>query len=308
MMNIENFKPWLRKNSPVILTTVSCLAAVGSVVFTFFASRKVDKVLEPANTKLTNIKVKLKNKTITEKQAKKEKIGVLTKTGFKLVGLFTPTLLCLGINIGSNIGSYKIMSARNAGLIAANAALTSAFTQFKERASEKFGKKEVDDLINGREEVEEEYVDENGQKHKKMVAKQTRPAIGAITIPFNSLNPNWSDCGPVNYEWIKQTVTYLNRKLYSRGYLFDEEILHDFGVELSGLTRAQRSWIKTHGLVYDAADNNLINDVGVALGLTTETGEDKADMINLSNGWSTDITLNLSDDGYILDKFTSYEN
>lgn len=163
----------LKKNSPKILTGGAIVFGVGAVVATWFAARKTDKVLEEPKKIIAEAKAKEITEDYTEKDQSREIRHGYFKGAGEIIKLYGPAALMGTFSIACVLGSYKILSARNAGLAMANGILMKEFNDYREQVIEKYGKEEDYRLRfdNKTEEVEEKVTDENGEEKTQIVKK-----------------------------------------------------------------------------------------------------------------------------------------
>ena len=198
----------LKKYSPEILTGGAIIFGIGTVVLTWIAARKTDKALEEPKA----IIKAAKEKEIAEEYTKKDQTRELThgylKGSAAIAKLYGPAVLMGSFSIACILGSYKILSRRNAGLIAVNGLLQKEFSDYRDRVIEKYGKEEDYKLRIGdkMEKVTETETDEDGNEKTVEVEKPKKDEYGQ-----NSFG-RWFDesC----YEWQKDTqynITILKR-------------------------------------------------------------------------------------------------
>ena len=163
----------MKKNSPKILTGGAILFGIGTVVATWVAARKTDKALEVSKAMIAEAKAKEITEEYTEKDQQRDIRHGYAKGAAEIIKLYGPAALMGSFSIACVLGSYKILSARNAGLAMANGILTKEFNDYREKVIEKYGKEEDYNLRFGdkTEEVEETVMDENGEEKTQIVKR-----------------------------------------------------------------------------------------------------------------------------------------
>lgn len=186
----------LKKNSPRILTGGAIVFGVGAVVATWFAARKTDKVLEEPKKIIAEAKAKEITEDYTEKDQSREIRHGYFKGAGEIIKLYGPAALMGTFSIACVLGSYKILSARNAGLAMANGILMKEFNDYRDQIVEKYGKEEDYRLRFGdkTEEVEEKVVDENGEEKTETVKKPDKKYQKFdFARVFDESSSAWSD-------------------------------------------------------------------------------------------------------------------
>lgn len=166
----------VKKNSPKILTGGAIIFGIGTVVATWIAARKTDEVLEAPKAIIAEAKAKEITEEYTEKDQKRDIRHGYVRGAAAIIKLYSPAVLMGASSIACILGSYRILSARNAGLAMANGILTKEFNDYREKVAEKYGKEEDYNLRFGdkTEEVEEKTTDENGEEKTEVVKKPSK--------------------------------------------------------------------------------------------------------------------------------------
>lgn len=186
----------VKKNSPKILTGGAILFGIGTVVATWMAARKTDKALEAPKAIIAEAKAKEITEEYTEKDQQRDIRHGYAKGAAEIIKLYGPAALMGSFSIACVLGSYKILSARNAGLAMANGILTKEFNDYREKVIEKYGKDEDYQLRFGdkTEEVEETITDENGEEKTQIVKRPDKKYQKAdLARVFDENSTAWSE-------------------------------------------------------------------------------------------------------------------
>lgn len=240
----------LKKNSPKILTGGAIVFGVGAVVATWFAARKTDKVLEEPKKIIAEAKAKEITEDYTEKDQSREIRHGYFKGAGEIIKLYGPAALMGTFSIACVLGSYKILSARNAGLVMANGILQKEFSDYRDKVVEKYGKEEdhhfrYDDKM---EEVEKTITDENGEE-KTVVEKQPKKdyAKGDLDRYFGKGFCNiYKNDAFYNVQTLHNIREDLNRRLRLNGVLTLAEAYRAFDWEPTQAS-FQYGWVVNKG-------------------------------------------------------------
>lgn len=211
-----------KKHSPEILTGGAILFGVGTVVATWIAARKTDKALEKPKAVIKEAKAKEITEDYTEKDQKREIRHGYFMGASEIIKLYGPAALMGAFSITCVLGSYRILSARNAGLVMANSILTKEFNDYRENVIKKYGKEEdrhlrFDDKM---EEVEKKVTDENGEE-KTVTEKKPKDGYEQSDFArcFDESNPLWKKNTLYNLSVLRQIRDTLNMQLRQKGVL-----------------------------------------------------------------------------------------
>lgn len=294
---------WFKKNSPELLMAGGIVAAAGSVVLASLASRKIDKVIDPAKEKIEKIHEKREREGYPQSDVNKDLTKVYLSTAWELVKLYGPTALSFTMSIAAILSSHKISKGRNLALAAAYTSLNDSYKAYRQRVAEKFGEDKENDIFNNMKEVKvkETVTDENG-KEKTVTKKIKVPDLdehSPCTYLFDASNINWDNRGAMNLEWLLSTEHMLNQKLKVQGYLFLSDVYDALDINNSSV-RTQRQLQASHvlGWLYDVHD--ITRDSYVSFGLTDQFGHLTDYAMDMKRYDEQDIWLSFNVDGDIL--------
>jgi len=277
-----------QKNSPAILFGVGVVGMVGSTVLACRATLKVDEVIEETKGNLEKIKSYENPEKYSEMDRKKDITTAYTKGVFNVAKLYGPAILLGGASIFCLTKSHTILSARNAALTAAYAAVDEAFKKYRGRVVDKYGVEEDLRLRHDSEPVE--IINEKGN-----ITHSTR-VTGDPTMYarfFDQLSTEWSRDPEYNLVYLKHQQSYFNHMLRARGHVFLNEVYDALGIERSK-EGAVVGWVMNGG---EDSDNHV--DFGLY--------EDNPKARDFINGREGSILLDFNVDGTILDKIGKSE-
>lgn len=193
-MNMNWFKPIIRytkRNLPKILITAGAIGVVGGTVVACCATTKLKPIIDEGKKKKEEIR-----DTIPEDQQKKAIRKTDIQTGVKVVRLYAPSALIMGLSLTGMIGSNRILQKRNIALAATVTTLDASIKEYRARMAEKFGEDAEFDVMVGGHEKEFEYTDENGEKQTKKIwiADPNLASPYAFYFDEKSLSYNKIDC------------------------------------------------------------------------------------------------------------------
>lgn len=255
-----------KKHSPEILLISGIVGGISAAVLACKATTKVKTIMDEKNENMELIHHAAKQLenggvlqtesgiTYTVEDVKKDTTMIYTKMSLDLVKLYAPSVILGALSITSILVSNNILKKRNLALSAAYAALDKGFKEYRNRVIERFGEK-VDRQIryNLKEEtVEEEIIDENGEKKKvkKTIEVPVNDGYSMYAKVFDELNPNYRKDPGYNMYFITKVEKFLNQKLVAEGHIFLNEVYKELGFEP---TRAGQ----VMGWVYDPDNKDV---------------------------------------------------
>lgn len=274
-----------QKHSPTLLFGAGIVGFVGTAVLASRATLKMDAVLADAQSKLKGIN-HLEHVEYTEDDRKKDKALVIAQTSIKLVKLYMPAILIGAASITCLTASHSIQVKRNAGLMAAYAALEKGFDQYRKRVVSEFGEDKDREFRYGYEPCE--VVDETEEGVKKSVVHRVKPGDPSIYARFfDEFSTSWSSRPEYNLIFLRCQQNYANDMLRARGHVFLNEVYDMLGVDRSSAGSVV-------GWVVSKDGDNFI-DFGVFDG-------DNPRARDFVNGREGSILLDFNVDGVIYDK------
>lgn len=300
-MKIESFKNVVtstvarqilisQKHSPTLLFAGGVLGVTGTVVLACRATLKLDKVLEKAETKHSEIDRALKiadPKRYSTRDAKRDRGIVKIHLAGDIAKLYAPPVALGVVSIAALTGSHVVLTKRNVALTAAYSALDKGFNEYRGRVRDALGEEKERDLRNSIYEGEIEVHDpKKGEiKHVKV---RTPGSASIYARFFDELNENWNRHYEYNLMFLTMKQNYLNDRLHARGHMFLNEVYDELGMERSK-AGAVVGWVISR----DSGDNNI------DFGLHNPENDKARDFVN---GREPAFLVDFNVDGVIYDK------
>lgn len=239
-----------KKHSPEIFTGAAIIFGVGTVVMTWIAAKKTDKALEEPKKIIETAKTMEIDEKYTKEDQKHDILLGYRKGAVEIAKLYGPVVLMSAASIACLLTSHRILSNRNAGLVAANGILTKEFADYRDKVIEKYGKEEDHRLRFGdkMELVEETTTDENGNE-TTVVKEKPKSDYADITFArcFDEVCPAYQKDALYNLNTLKSLQGQLNDMLKAKRVLTLNEVY-----ELLGFEKTQAGF--HYGWVYDPRD------------------------------------------------------
>lgn len=300
MTNVGRFaakaKFKIGKHSPEILMVCGAVGAVTSAVMACKATLKVNDILKEHqsdveaihNVQSGNAEIK-QDAEYTEEDAKKDLTTVYVQTGVKLVKLYAPAVILGGLSLGCMISSNRILQKRNAALTAAYVTLDKAFTEYKERVTERFGDRVQHEIEHGVKAVEIENKEVHEDGTEELVKAYVDEADGVHSpydLIFDEMIDEWQPDAEYNKWHLTDVENTATRRLRGQGYLFLNDVYRMIGRYNSGemIVKPEGQIV---GWLYDPDNESLHNCV--KLGLDKMQGD-------------RSVVLHFNVDGPIIDK------
>lgn len=228
----------VEKHSPTILVVLGVGGVVAGTVMACKATPEAKEVVEKAQYEIENIEAETekalngygKKKKVSpeelEKEKNKETLSVYFKTGKKLVKIYGPATLVMGISISAIIWSNRILTKRNVALGAAYATLDACFKDYRKQIVEKYGE---DADIEARYNVKVKKK-KDGTKEYIASEKTVYPGYSEYAKIFDELSLEWKPDAEYNKMFLLSVQEACNQKLRSHGKLFLNEVYDALGL------------------------------------------------------------------------------
>lgn len=266
-------KFWTKKHSPELLIAGAVISAVGSVVLACFATKKAEKIVKDGKLLITNerrnLEIKKDNPNIKPEEinaGKRSLTMAYVKTGGKLLAVYSPAVLTLGLSISCMLGSHHILRNRNIALAAAYTTLDNGYRAYRKRVQEKLGEEVEEKIYKDVRKEKVEYVDENGKKKTKTVEVPHAHKDENFCVLYGCGNRCWERSALLNFNFLVTTQAFLNRKLQMQGYLFLNEVYDALGFDVGMLGKEKAQASHSLGWIYDPNDST--RDSYVSFGIT----------------------------------------
>lgn len=274
----------LQKNSPTIMLASGVVGVVGSTVLACRATLKLDEVFAQSEATKERIHSVAKDERYTEVDATKDLAVLKVMTARNVAKLYLPAVGLGLVSVGLLVGSHKVMSTRNAGLMAAYAALDKGFQEYRSRVIADVGDEKEKEYRYGK--TVEILTNEDGTTTRVVQATgEGRPSIYARY--FDQFSKNWNKTPMYNQMFLRTQQNFANDLLQSRGHLFLNEVY-----DMLGISRTPAGALV--GWVMDSDGDNYV-DFGVFDGDTYQA-------MRFVNGDENSILLDFNVDGVIYDK------
>lgn len=299
---------WAKRNSPELLMIAGVASAAGAIIFAIKSTLKLEDTIKLSNEEIAKIKAdmdnpnKLANGEYSISYGRRDLAKAYTKVGFKIIKLYSPSIVLFAVSASSMLSSHKILKGRNFALAAAYTTLENSFTGYRERVKAKLGDKAEKELYRNiyKEEVEVVEYDENGNEKivKKKVDVPHMDNDSGYSYLFDETNHQYSAHKDVAFHFIATQELYMNQKLKAQGYLFLSDVYEALDIEPSQLGPNKVQAAKVVGWIYDLNDNS--RDNYVSFGISDENGVMTDDAMEFKRGNVPGLWLEFNPDGDIL--------
>lgn len=244
-MNLENLKTavtsnaarqllFARKHSPRILFVGGTVGVVTAAVLACRATLKLQDVLDNADRHVDYIREEAGTEQITHEYAEEQIRKAKIRAGLDIAKLYLPAVGLGVASVAALTGSHVVLDKRNAGLMAAYAALDRGFKEYRQRVSEEFGE-DVDRKFRlGAEPVvvEEKLADGKTKTTTTDQVKKDGKYIGGspYAAAFDERSRYFSKEPGANQMFLDLKQNHANDKLRSQGYLFLNEVYKMLGL------------------------------------------------------------------------------
>lgn len=250
------------------------------------ATLKLEGPLEKTNYSLATAREVYEtdsNKNYSIQDYRQDQVGIYLRGLGSVVKLYAPAVTVGVISIACLTGSHKILTNRNAGLMAAYAGLEKGFAEYRRRVADEYGPEKELELRHG---VETHEIIREGKDGKKKTETVKVPA-GMPSIYarfFDEYSKAWNKTPEYNLVFIRCQMNYLNDLLHARGHVFLNEAYDALGIDRSKAGAVV-------GWVLDKNSDNFID-----FGVYNSDNERARDFVN---GREQSILLDFNVDGVI---------
>ena len=250
-----------KKHGALVMTCAGCASDIGSVVFATIAGTKLNAVMKKNNAEIQEARDSEDKKAVGK--AYLRALGRMTK-------LYGPTVACMGVSIGTRIGSYKSLKANNIALAATASGIANKFAEYREKIKEKLG-----------EEKENEIYKESEEELKKDPQKDVKTpyVLNDLSVPFTPANKSWEKDPGSCVGYLLTVQSYMNAKLQRCGTVFLSDVLKELQFEPEHLSKEMLMMSR----VYGWTTGNLEKPAFVSFGISDEHGNLFPDTIEARN-------------------------
>lgn len=275
-----------RKHSPVVMFAAGTVGMIATVVVASRATLKLDEILSVAEKDMALAKT-YNDPRYTEDDRAKDIIKLKLRTATQIGKLYAPAFVLGAVSVAMLTGSHVTMGRRNAGLMAAYAALDRGWKEYRARVVSEYGEEKDRELRYGFE--ERELVEET--KTGPVVKRVKRVGINGASVYakyFDEGSPNWDKRSGYNLMFLRSVQAQMNNRLHAEGYVFLNEVY-----EALGIKRTPEGALA--GWVLDGGNSDNYIDFGCFDG-------SKQEFRDFVNGWNSAILLDFNVDGVIYDQ------
>ena len=228
----------LQKYSPEILMGVGVIGVIGTAVAASYATLELDRVNDEAEQVIEKIEAgreKWDEEKYTPEMYRRDLAVAKIQHGMAIGKLYLPAAAIAAVSITCLLGSHKILTTRNAGLVAAYKLITEAFGAYRERVTidageDKdreyyYGEKKTFAIVSG--------ADENGKKTKikteiLTIDPKVKTPYGKV---FDESNPHFQHDTDLNVQFLLRQQEYANHVLHGKGHIFLSEVYDMLGIK-----------------------------------------------------------------------------
>lgn len=263
----------IKKHSPTIMFSGGIVGVITSTVLACRATLKLPEALD-------NMQEELNDVNSMEIVDKKDLAYVYAKNMAHIAKIYAPSVAVGVVSISALTGSHVTLTKRNAGLTAAYAAVSKAYSEYRERVSNEFGDQKELELYHAA--VSEKVKNEEGKSEEIMIADPNKWSPYARF--FDEYSVNWQKNAELNRLFVQCQQNYANHLLHARGHVFLNEVYDMLGIERSSAGQVV-------GWVLNSDGDNYI-----------DFGMFKAGNSMFVNGGERSVLLDFNVDGIIYDK------
>lgn len=275
-----------RKHSPAILFVAGTVGVVATVVVASRATLKLDEVLAVAEKELELART-TDHPRYSEEDRAQDLVKIKIRAAGKVVKLYAPALAIGVASIAALTGSHVLLNRRNAGLMAAYAALDRGWREYRSRVVGEYGADKDNEFRYGFE--EREIVEETKTGPVTKTIKRVGAEGASIYAKyFDEGSPNWDKRSGYNLMFLRSIQAQMNNKLHAEGYVFLNEVYEALGIK-------RTSEGQQVGWVLDGGNSDNYIDFGCFDGT-------KQEFRDFVNGWNSAILLDFNVDGVIFHK------
>lgn len=279
-----------QKSSPEILFAVGVTGVVVGTVLACRATLKVHEINETAEAdkKTADAMHEVGSPKYSDADHRRDLAKIQVRRIASITKLYGPAIGVGVLSIGALRKSHNILNARNAGLMAAYAALDKGFSEYRERVLELVGPDKERELRYGSEEREFVTDTKNGPKVVNKNTVDINKPTSIYARLFTEFNPNWSPQPEYNVIFLRAQQNYANDMLRARGHVFLNEVY-----DMLGLDRTTAGAVV--GWVLNGEGDNCI-DFGIF------EGQNQDGFFDFVTGREGSIMLDFNVDGVVHDK------
>lgn len=277
-----------QKKSPTVMVVAGAVGFVTTIVLASKATLKLDSIVDHAQTQIS-MATDLHDQDrddYNDTDFRKDMVLIYLKTAGKIAKIYGPALVIGTTSLACFIGSHRIMSSRNAGLMAAYAALDKGFREYRSRVLEEVGEDKEREFRYGA--VKKEILEETDTGPQTKTVARVAPGKPSIYARFfDEGNVNWVGNPSYNRVFLQSNQNYMNDMLRARGHVFLNDVYDALGFERTSAGSVV-GWVLGKG-----GDDYI--DFGIFDG-------NRPAIRDFVNGFEGSILLDFNVDGIMYDK------
>ena len=301
---MNNFKFWVKQNTPAILIGFGIVNSAAAIVLACFATKKATTILDPAKVEIVNIHTEmdpLSNDDPRKNEFKTKLKKVYFKVGKKMVMLYSPVAISFALSVTSIIFSHKMLRSRNLAIAAAFTTLKTGYDAYRGRVRDQIGDENEQAIYEGSTITKITEKDENGKKKVSTVITPNtdRTHDSDFSVVWGPGQRTFdSRSAGLNVTSIIQAEQWFNQKLKVTGYIFLNEVYEYLGFTAGMLGPRKLQASHVVGWLYCPGDTT--RDNYVSFGIHDKDGKLTEGARNMQSGLADFLFLTFNVDGDIL--------
>lgn len=279
----------MSKQSPHILFGVGIVGFGTTVYLASKAALSLDDRIDELHNTISDVReMREVDPEYDNNDYRRDLAYVHAHNAITIAKIYAPTMIVGVVSIACLTKSHKILTNRNAALMAAYSAIEKSYSMYRQRVADEYGEGKEREFRHPAEEYKVITVDENGksiESIKTRANKDFNPS--AYARFFDELCSEWQRQPEYNYTFLRAQQNYANDLLRSRGHIFLNEVY-----DMLGIPRSQAGTVV--GWIISSEGDNYV-DFGIYHG-------DKPGARDFVNGREGSILLDFNVDGVIMDK------
>lgn len=278
------------KQSPHLLFGVGLVGFGATVYLASKAALELDERIDELHRSVEEVHELRDSEDVdySEMEYKKDLIYVHTHNVVAISKIYAPTFIVGAVTVACLTKSHKILSNRNAALMAAYSAIEKSYSMYRARVIEELGEEKDREFRYPSETYKTISVNDKGrsiEEIKSRANKDFNPS--AYARFFDQLCQDWQKNPEYNFLFLRAQQNYANDLLRSRGHVFLNDVY-----DMLGIPRSQAGSV-VGWVISDRGDNYI--DFGIFQG-------DKPGARDFVNGREGAILLDFNVDGVIFDQ------
>lgn len=283
----------LQKFSPQILIGLGVLGAAGSTYLACKATYDgLGKILTNSEILIANVKANKENdpNCYTDQTYRQALAAVYLNRIFNVAKLYAPSVVLGAVSIGMIVGGERILTKRNAVLMAAYQAVQKGYNEYRQHVIAEYGE-ETDiryrkDILGGNPDAMT-ILDPEDKTGNKVIERpyETDKLYSEYAKFFDEMSPYWKREFGLNLWFVQQQQRYANEKLNAQGFLFLNDVYESLGIPKTPAGQVV-GWVK----------NTNTGDDFVSFKMEEREDPDGRDFIN---GYNPSILLDFNVQGVI---------